>query len=220
MDVKGLTKEYRQNDLVVEALSGISFTLEQNLFTIVTGSSGSGKTTLLNVLGGLDRPSSGTVKVLDVDLTGLNEQELAHFRRKEIGFIFQAGNLISTLTVFENIELPLLLTGQKKGSKKRVESILEDVGLLDKRNLLPKFLSGGEQQRAAIARALVHSPKLVLADEPTAHLDSKNTDAIVSLLDGMRSRFNTTVLLATHDLGIASKCNMVLEIIDGKLARC
>ena len=218
LEVHGLTKEYRQNDIVVKALSGISFTLEQNLFTIVAGSSGSGKTTLLNILGGLDRQTAGSVKVLGTSLTDLSEQELANIRREKLGFIFQTSNLISTLTVFENIELPLLLLGRKKGSNERIMDILEAVDLVDKKGLLPKYLSGGEQQRAAIARALIHSPELVLADEPTSHLDSKNADVIIALLDELRIRFNSNVVLATHDPRIISRSNMILEIVDGKLA--
>lgn len=200
----------------VNALSDVSCDIPAESFQIIAGPSGSGKTTLLNLIGGLDRATSGEVAIGDMSLGTLNERALALFRRHRVGFIFQGNNLITTLTAFENIELPLILTGVRARNS-RVQAILEEIGLGKKHRMFPQYLSAGEQQRVAVARAVVHSPDIVLADEPTANLDTQTGTAILTLLQRLNQRFKATVLLSTHDPRIIQAGHPVLHLSDGRL---
>jgi putative ABC transport system ATP-binding protein len=199
----------------VEAVRDVSFTVPENSMWVIAGPSGSGKTTLLNLAGGMDRPTSGDIHVGEFDLNVLDEHGLSLFRRSHVGFIFQGYNLIPTLSAYENIELPLLLNGEETGDK--VSAMIEDIGLSHRARAFPNTLSGGEQQRVAIARALVHSPSIVLADEPTANLDSKTALDVFDLLIELNKKMRSTILFATHDPMIIERADNVLKLSDGRL---
>lgn len=214
--LQDVTKTFTTGQTQVNAVSQVSISIPGSSFRIVAGTSGSGKTTLLNLIGGLTRPTTGRIIIGDQNLTEMDEQALAIFRRNQVGFIFQGNNLISTLTAFENIEIPLILT-QASDRRAKVEAILNDVGLLHKQQMFPRYLSVGEQQRIAIARAMVHSPEIVLADEPTANIDSKASEDILLLLQTLNQKLNRTILFSTHDPKIIEQNEKVIWLKDGRV---
>jgi putative ABC transport system ATP-binding protein len=213
-----LCKSYGEGNTKVEALRNISLSINQGEFVAVVGASGSGKSTLLHLLGGVDRPSSGKVMVDGVDLYSLSEEEIAIFRRRKVGFIFQFYNLVPVLTVEENMKLPLLLD-QKRVDQKDFEELIHILGLEDRKHHLPSELSGGQQQRASIGRALAYKPSIVLADEPTGNLDSKNSKEIIDLLKISVRKYNQTLVLITHDLNIASQADRIITLEDGFIVK-
>lgn len=216
LEVKNLYKTFGSGDTKVEALKNVSFSVSKGEFVAVVGESGSGKSTLLNAIGALDTPTSGKVFIDGKDIFSMKEEQLTIFRRRNIGFIFQAYNLIPELSVEQNIIFPLLLD-YKKPDTAYVEEILNVLSLKDRRNHLPRQLSGGQQQRVAIGRALITHPMLILADESTGNLDSKNSKDVVSLLKATASRYQQTIIMITHNQNIASAADRVLEISDGVL---
>ena len=214
--VENLCKNYGSGDALVKALQNVSFSLEKGEFAAVVGESGSGKSTLLNCIGGLDNPTSGKVYLDGEDLFALGEPKRTIFRRRHIGFIFQSFHLISELNVEQNLIFPLLLD-HRKPEPSQVEELLELLGLKDRRRHLPSQLSGGQQQRVAIGRALIMRPAIILADEPTGNLDSKNSQDVIDLLTCASRQYQQTILMITHDLNVARKARRVVHIIDGEL---
>lgn len=214
LKVKNLNKVYGSGSVQVQALKDVSFTMEKGEFASVVGESGSGKSTLLNCIGGLDTPTSGKVYLNNDDLFALNEDNRTIFRRQNIGFIFQSFHLISELDVEQNIIFPLLLDYQKP-DQSQVDDILELLGLTERRHHLPSQLSGGEQQRAAIGRALITRPMLILADEPTGNLDSRNSQDVVDLLFKASRHYQQTILMITHNVNLTSMSDRVLRVKDG-----
>lgn len=212
--VENLSKSYGKENTRVDALKNVNLTIEQGEFVAVVGPSGSGKSTLLHLLGGVDRPNSGKVYVDGVDIYSLSEKELAIFRRRKVGFIFQFYNLVPVLTTEENILLPLLLDS-KKINKEHIEDLIDILGLQERRDHLPNQLSGGQQQRVSIGRALAYNPSIVLADEPTGNLDSVNSKEIIDLLRISVKKYNQTLILITHDLNIATQADRIITIEDG-----
>ena len=214
-----LSKEYVAGDIAVQAIRGVDFTIEPASFVSFVGPSGSGKTTLLNMIGCLDPPSGGRLEVAGKDVTGLNSHKSAIFRGENIGFIFQDFNLIPVLTVFENIEYPLIMVQNwpVKKRKKQVEKMLEAVGMKDQGHKYPSQISGGQKQRVAVARALVTNAKLVLADEPTANLDRKTAGRIIDLMKTMRNEFSTTFIFSTHDPRVVKNAEIIFKLEDGVL---
>ena len=210
-------KSYRNGATPVTALQGVNLSFEAGDFVTIMGPSGGGKTTLLNLLAGLDLPDRGQIILQGRKISDLSDHDLTLLRRKEIGFVFQFFNLMPTLTVQENVELPLLLAHSSKTEGSRVKTLLEYVGLWTRAQSFPAELSGGEMQRVAIARALVHQPVILLADEPTGNLDSENGQRIIELMERAAKDFNTTVILVTHNPKIAECGNKHYEIRDGKL---
>ena len=210
-------KSYRNGATPVTALEGVNLRFEAGDFVTIMGPSGGGKTTLLNLLAGLDLPDRGQIILQGRKISDLSDHDLTLLRRKEIGFVFQFFNLMPTLTVQENVELPLLLAHSSKTEGSRVKTLLEYVGLWNRAQSFPAELSGGEMQRVAIARALVHQPVILLADEPTGNLDSENGQRIIELMERAATDFNTTVILVTHNPKIAECGNKHYEIRDGKL---
>ncbi len=218
LKVENLTKTYGKGETKVNALDNISFSVEKGEFVAIVGSSGSGKSTLLHLLGGVDRPTSGKVYIDNKDIYALNDDNLAIFRRRQIGIIYQFYNLIPILNVKENILLPCNLDG-KDVSKDRLEEVLEVLNLKERENHLPNELSGGQQQRVSIGRAIINNPAIVLADEPTGNLDSKASEEIVTLLKMSNKKYKQTVIMITHDLEIASRADRVITIDDGKIIK-
>lgn len=216
--VENLTKTYGKGETSVTALDNVSFTVNKGEFVAIIGPSGSGKSTLLHIIGGVDYPTSGKVFVEDTDIYSLDESQLAIFRRRQIGLIYQFYNLIPVLNLKENITLPLLLDGRDV-DKEYLNEIISTLGLLERESHLPNELSGGQQQRVSIGRALINSPALVLADEPTGNLDSQNSEEIISLLKLYNQMYNQTLLLITHDERIALQADRIISIEDGKIAR-
>jgi putative ABC transport system ATP-binding protein len=214
-----LTKTYRTGTIAVDALKGLNFTIPTGAFVSFVGPSGSGKTTLLNLVGCLDKPSSGRLLVAGMEVGSLNGTDAALFRGKHIGFIFQSFNLIPVLTVFENVEYPLVMVQNVPAGRRReaVEELLEAVGMTDQRRKKPDQLSGGQKQRVAIARALVTRPELVLADEPTANLDHDTAMTIIRLMKAIRDKLRTTFVFSTHDARIIGEVESVFRIEDGSL---
>ncbi len=212
-------KEYRTGEVAVRALKDVSFAIEPSSFVSFVGPSGSGKTTLLNLIGCLDKPTSGTLTVAGTDVSGLDRTASARFRGDTIGFIFQDFNLLPVLTVYENIEYPLLMVQKvaEPERKRRLEILLEEVGMSDQKNKYPDQISGGQKQRVAVARALVTSPKLVLADEPTANLDHDTAYMVINLMKKMRDEFKTTFIFSTHDQKIVSEAEIIYLLEDGEL---
>jgi len=211
-----LEKHYRRGGAIVRALDGVDLTIPEGQFAAVMGPSGSGKSTLLHLLGGLERPTAGTVLIGDTDLHRLSGDESARFRRRHIGFVFQFFNLVPTLTAAENVALPLLLEGRRYAAvKDRVERLLETLRLLDRANHAPSELSGGEMQRVAIARALIVEPRVILADEPTGNLDSRTGAEILELLRHACDESGVTIVLVTHDLRAASYADRAVVLRDG-----
>lgn len=214
-----LAKTYRAGDVDVAALRGVDFAINAGAFVAFVGPSGSGKTTLLNMIGCLDKPSTGTLKVLDTDISTLNRSAAADFRGANIGFIFQDFNLIPVLSAYENIEYPLLMVQDWPGDKRhaRVTELLAAVGMADQAQKRPDQLSGGQKQRVAVARALATRPKLVLADEPTANLDHDTAYRILELMKKMRDEFGTTFIFSTHDSKIMGEAEATFQLEDGRL---
>lgn len=216
LTVENLVKYYGTGERTVKAVDHINLEVERGTFTAIVGRSGSGKSTLLHLIGGLDRPDSGKVRIEEVDIFSMKGDRLAQFRRKKIGFIFQDYNLIPSLNVWENIVLPSGLDNRRINIPD-VEMILEKIGLADKRNAMPNTLSGGQKQRAAIARALVTRPAVILADEPTGNLDSRTELEVMGLLKSCVAEFGQTLVMITHDETIAQMAEQIVEIADGKV---
>ncbi|WP_346938753.1 ABC transporter ATP-binding protein [uncultured Clostridium sp.] len=214
--VENLKKYYGQGDNQVRALDDVSFSVDKGQFVAIVGASGSGKSTLLHLIGGLDTPTEGKVFINDIDIYKQNETGLSIFRRRNIGFIFQFFNLMPILDVEENISLPALLDSEKV-DKKYLDEIISMIGLEDRRKHIPAELSGGQQQRVSIARALINKPSIVLADEPTGNLDSKNSKEVIELLKVTARKYNQTLILITHDSKVAEQADRVITISDGKI---
>lgn len=218
LKVENLTKTYGKGENEVNAINNISFSVKKGEFVAIVGSSGSGKSTLLHLLGGVDRPTSGKVLIDGKDIYKLDNDNLAIFRRRQVGLIYQFYNLIPILNVVENITLPCQLDGRKVEDKK-LEELLNTLGLQDRRNNLPNQLSGGQQQRVSIGRAIINSPAIMLADEPTGNLDSKTSEEIVSLLKLSNKKYNQTLIMITHDEKIALEADRIITIEDGKIIK-
>ena len=216
LETKDLRKVYGSGDTEVRALDGVDLTVEKGEFVAVVGTSGSGKSTLLHMLGGLDRPTGGTVTVDGKELSAMRDEELTIFRRRKIGFVFQNYNLVPVLNVYENIVLPIQLDGNAP-DKAYVERIIETLGLEAKLQNLPNNLSGGQQQRVAIARALAAKPAIILADEPTGNLDSKTSQDVMGLLKVTSQQFAQTIVMITHNEEIAQMADRIIRIEDGKI---
>lgn len=214
--IENLSKQYAEHKVM--ALSDLSLTIEKAEFVALMGPSGCGKSTLLNLIAGIDKPSSGHIFIADSETTGMNDEQLTRFRRDKIGFVFQFFNLLSTLTALENVALPLELAGRSaKEIKERAVSMLEKVGLGARMNFYPSQLSGGEMQRVAVARALVHSPELIIADEPTGNLDTENGAQILDLLRELCREHKQTAIMATHSEDAAALCDRIIRMKDGRL---
>lgn len=214
--VQNLSKVYGEGDNQVKALQNISFTVEKGEFAAIVGQSGSGKSTLLHLIGGVDKPTSGKIYVDGKDVYDRNKEELAIFRRRQVGLVYQFYNLIPVLNAAENMVLPLKLDGQKV-NEKHLNELLDTLGLQERKNHLPKQLSGGQQQRVSIGRALINAPALVLADEPTGNLDNKNSREIMELLKQSNKKYGQTLILITHDENIAVQADRMIRLEDGKL---
>lgn len=218
LKVENLSKTYGKGENEVKAVDNISFTVQKGEFFAIIGASGSGKSTLLHLLGGVDRPTSGKVYIEGKDIYSLNDDNLAIFRRRQVGLIYQFYNLIPVLNVTENIILPCNLDG-KQINTKRLTDLLHTLGLEKRRNNLPNQLSGGQQQRVSIGRAMMNEPAIMLADEPTGNLDSKASEEIVSLLKLSNKKYNQTVIIITHDEKIALEADRIITIDDGKIIK-
>lgn len=218
LKTSNLKKYYGNGENLVKAIDNANIDIKEGEFVAIVGKSGSGKSTLLHMMGGLDNPTEGKVYINDKDIFSLKEEELAIFRRRNIGFIFQNFNIIPSLNVWENITLPVGLDG-KEINKPFVTDIINSLGLESKVDALPNTLSGGQQQRVAIARALVARPAIILADEPTGNLDSKTSDEVMSLLKTMIKKYNQTLVMITHDETIAQMADRVIYIEDGKVVK-
>lgn len=216
LKAENLKRYYKTNDVEVRALDGVSFEVKKGEFISIIGASGSGKSTLLHLLGGLDYPTSGKVLIDGTDIYALKDDERTIFRRRNIGFVFQAYNLLPMLNVYENIIIPFGLDGDKV-DKKYVDSVIDILEISDQKYKMPNELSGGQQQRVAIARALVTKPSLILADEPTGNLDSKSSSQVVYLLKKINKELGNTILMITHDDAVAQAAEKTLRIEDGKL---
>lgn len=216
--VENLTKIYGKGETAVTALDSVSFSVEKGEFVAIVGPSGSGKSTLLHILGGVDFPTSGKVYIDGTDIYSMDRSRLAIFRRRQIGLIYQFYNLIPVLDVEENIMLPLLLDGRKE-DRARLNDLLTTLGLKDRAKHLPNQLSGGQQQRVAIGRALITNPALILADEPTGNLDSKNSAEIIELLKLYNQKYNQTLIIVTHDERIALQASRIISLEDGRIVR-
>ena len=216
--IENLTKTYGSGENIVHALDNVSFSVEKGEFVSIIGPSGSGKSTLLHIIGGVDRPTSGKVYMNGQDVYAQNEEQLAIFRRREVGLIYQFYNLIPVLNVVENMTLPVLLDGRKV-NEERLSELLQTLDLGNRKNNLPNQLSGGQQQRVSIGRALMNAPSVVLADEPTGNLDSKNSQEIIELLKMSNRKYDQTLIVITHDENIALQANRVIAIEDGRITR-
>ena len=218
LEVKELTKKYGQGESEVVALDHVSFSVERGEFVAIIGASGSGKSTLMNLIGGIDVPTNGSVKIDGHEISKMKEDELAIFRRRNLGIIYQFYNLIPTLTAEENIALPWKLDGRKE-NRKRLEEILQMLGLEQRAKHLPGQMSGGQQQRVSIGRAFINEPAFILADEPTGNLDSKTSREIIDILKLTNQKYNQTLLLVTHDEKIALQADRIITIGDGKIIK-
>ena len=216
LKVENLTKTYGSGENLVNAVDDVSFSVEKGEFVAIVGASGSGKSTLLHLIGGVDRPTSGKIFVDGNDISKMNDDKLAVFRRRQVGIVYQFYNLIPILTVEENITLPCDLDGRGV-DRERLEMILDSFGLRARRKHLPNQLSGGQQQRTSIARALINNPSLVLADEPTGNLDSKSSEEVMSILKMCNQSYGQTVIIITHNLDIAKQADRIITISDGKI---
>ena len=213
-----LTKVYGSGENEVRALDDVSFYIQRGEFVAIIGPSGSGKSTLLHILGGVDRPTSGRVYLDGIDVYGQNEEQLAIFRRREVGLIYQFYNLIPVLNVVENMTLPVQMDGRKVGEE-RLQELLKLLNLEDRKNHLPNQLSGGQQQRVSVGRALMNAPAIVLADEPTGNLDSRNSQEIMELLKLSNKKYSQTLVMITHDENLALQADRLIAIEDGRIAR-
>lgn len=218
LSIEHLTRVYGTGDTAVTALNDVSFTVEAGEFIAIIGSSGSGKSTLMHLMGGVDRPTSGTVKLQGQDIFARNDEQLAVFRRREVGLIYQFYNLIPVLDVVENMTLPVLMDGRSV-NEQRLSALVRALGLTGREHCLPNQLSGGQQQRVAIGRALMNAPSVVLADEPTGNLDSKNSAEIMSLLRASNKKFKQALIVITHDEDVALMADRVIAIEDGRIVR-
>lgn len=218
LKVQNLCKIYGKGETEVKALNNVSFSVEKGEFVAIVGPSGSGKSTMLHILGGVDKPTSGKVFIDGTDIYDLNNNNLAIFRRRQIGLIYQFYNLIPILNVEENISLPVLLDG-KEVDKERLKEIVDTLGLTQRVKHLPNQLSGGQQQRVSIGRSLINNPAIILADEPTGNLDSKNSKEILELLKFSNKKYNQTLIMITHDQSIALEADRIITIEDGKIAK-
>lgn len=216
LEVRNISKTYGSGEAAVQALKGVSFSVPKGEYVAIVGESGSGKSTLLNMIGALDVPTSGKVMISGKDIFSMNDRKLTIFRRRNIGFIFQAFNLIPELTVEQNIIFPALLDYQKP-DKKYLEELLAALNLKERRNHLPSQLSGGQQQRVAIGRALITHPSLILADEPTGNLDTQNSSEVIALLKEASRKYEQTIIMITHNRSIAQTADRVLNVSDGIL---
>lgn len=220
LEVRGLRKTYRTGKIEFEALGGISFSIARGEFVAIVGPSGSGKSTLMNIIGTLDRASAGEVFIDGIPVSSMNQNQFAALRNEKIGFVFQAFNLVSYLTAWQNVELPLVAAGVAPSTRrKEAVSLLAGLGLGGKEDKKPRELSGGEQQRVAVARALINKPALILADEPTGNLDSKSAESVVNLLWNVSAERGVTVLMITHNLELTKNCHRVLHIRDGLIEK-
>jgi putative ABC transport system ATP-binding protein len=218
ISIKNIHMTYQSGDIKVQALQNIDLTINPGEFTAIVGPSGSGKTTLLNIIGGLDSPTKGSVKINDTDITQLPENELIDFRLHHIGFIFQSYNLIPVLTAKENVEFLMLLQNREEEFRnERTLKLLKAVGLEDQIHKRPNEMSGGQQQRVAVARALASKPSFILADEPTANLDSKSSENLLSIMQKLNKNEKTTFIFSTHDQRVIDKANRIVTIEDGKI---
>ena len=218
IEISNLVKQYRRDTQVLTVLDGLSLSVDEGDFVALMGPSGSGKTTLLNLIAGIDRPTTGTIRVGTSDVGAMSEAALAKFRSENIGFIFQLYNLVPVLTAYENVELPLLLTHLNKAQRRQhVEASLNVVGLADRMDHYPRQLSGGQEQRVAIARAITTDPKLLVADEPTGDLDSKAGEEILILLERLNAEFKKTIVMVTHDPKAASRAHRLVHLDKGVL---
>lgn len=219
IETKHVFKIYKMGELDLEVITDLNLSIDAGEFIAIVGPSGSGKSTVLNILGGLDSPTRGEVIVDNENITGLDSTALAHFRGEKIGFIFQSFNLIPVLSVYENIEYPLIMIQHlpPEERKKRVLKVLEEVDMLDQKEKFPDQISGGQKQRVAIARALVTNPKIVFADEPTANLDSKTAHRIIELMHKIKQDYGTTFVFATHDEKIVSSAERLITLVDGQI---
>lgn len=218
LKVEHLCKTYGEKNTLVKALDDVNFSVEKGEFVAIVGASGSGKSTLLHILGGVDKPTSGHVYVNDCDVFSFNEANLAIFRRRQVGLIYQFYNLIPILDVEENMELPILLDN-KKPDRKYLNELIETLGLKDRTHHLPNELSGGQQQRVSIGRALMNHPALLLADEPTGNLDSKSSKEIMELLEVSNRKYEQTIIMITHDQNLAMHASRIITIDDGKIIK-
>jgi putative ABC transport system ATP-binding protein len=220
IETKNLVKIYTGSAIEVRAVDNVNLTIEQGEFTAIVGPSGSGKTTLLNMIGGLDQPTSGEIIVDSVDITQLNQKQTVDFRLKNIGFVFQSYNLIPVLTAAENVSFIMELQGRARSEiDARTKEILSDVGLADRLASRPAQLSGGQQQRVAVARAMASRPKFIIADEPTANLDSKTTEKLLDMMLELNEKENITFLFSTHDQRVVNKARRVIVLEDGKIVK-
>lgn len=218
IEVKNITKVYEETEVKVNAVNGINISFERGEFAAIVGPSGSGKTTLLNMIGGLDDPTSGEIFIDGVNINKLKSKKLIDFRMRNIGFVFQSYNLIPVLTAKENVEFIMQLQGKsKKERNKRTKELLSCVGLEDRMNSRPNKLSGGQQQRVAVARALASKPKFILADEPTANLDSKSTENLLDIMKQLNEEENITFIFSTHDARVVKKARRIITVEDGKI---
>ncbi len=215
--IENLTKKYGKGHNEVIAVDNINFSVNKGEFVAIVGPSGSGKSTLLHLLGGVDKPTSGKVFIDDLDIYSLKEKDLSILRRRKVGFVFQAYNLIPVLSAEENILMPLLLDNRKE-DKQYIDELLNILNLKERRRHLPSELSGGQQQRVSIGRALANKPSIILADEPTGNLDTKNSREVLELLKYSAKKYNQTLILISHDMNIASTADRVISIIDGKIS--
>lgn len=218
LSLEGIGKSYRQGELEVQALTDINLQVKEGEFAALVGPSGSGKTTLLNIIGGLDSPTQGTTQLNGIDISGLKESQLSDFRLFQLGFVFQSYNLVPVLSALENVELVMVLQGRdKKECHQRAEHYLELVGLKSVMHRRPSALSGGQQQRVAVARALAAGPRLVLADEPTANLDSENATALLDIMHTLSHEEKTTFIFSTHDPRVMDRAERIITLQDGKI---
>lgn len=217
IEIKGLSKQFRQKTKVVDALQDVSFTLNKGEFVAIVGESGSGKSTLLQILGGLDQPTTGSAVIGGVDIAGLGERKRTLFRQANIGFVFQFFYLQPFLTLRQNIELPQMFVAGKEDGGDWIDKIAETLNITERLDHLPRELSGGQIQRAAIARALANSPQILLADEPTGNLDQKSAQATLDLFNKIRSEFGMTIVVVTHDGRVASGADRIITLMDGRI---
>ena len=218
LEIRNLSKVYQRDSQKIAVFEGIDLDIEAGEFLVLMGPSGSGKTTLLNLVAGLDRPTTGTISVGGAQVTAMSRRQLAAWRSRHVGFIFQLYNLLPVLTAYQNVELPLLLTHLSRSERREhVMTVLEVVGLSDRADHYPRQLSGGEEQRVAIARAIVSDPTVILADEPTGDLDAKSADEVLTLMQRLNGEFNKTILLVTHDQRAAERGHAIMHLDKGVL---